>query len=113
LNLVAARCDIPIAGALFGMPEVSRETIELTTPFALEGLSRVFLSERFYAGDPVAAQRAYEAGLINAVVPDEDVMSTAVRMAERSAQHSPPTVRATKLNLLKTFAAPPAVVVWE
>ena len=115
LNLVATRCDIRIAGesALFGMPEVARGTIDLTTPFALEGLSRAFLSELLYTGDPVTAQRAYEAGLINAVVPDEDVMSAAVRMAERIAQHSPPAVRATKLNLLKTFAATPAALVWE
>ena len=115
LNLVATRCDIRVAGesALFGMPEVARGIIDLTTPFALEGLSRAFLSELLYTGDPVTAQRAYEAGLINAVVPDEDVMPAAVRMAERIARHSAPAVRATKLNLLKTFAATPEAVVWE
>lgn len=115
LNLVATRCDIRIAGrsALFGMPEVARGTIDLTTPFALEGLSRSFLSELLFTGDSVTADRAYEAGLINAVVPDEDVMPTAIRMAERIAQHSPTAVRATKLNLLKMFEATPAAQAWE
>ncbi len=115
LNLVATRCDIRIAGqsALFGMPEVARGTIDLTTPFALEGLSRAFLSELLFTGDPVTAERAYEAGLINAVVPDDEVMAAAVRMAERIALHSPAAVRATKLNLLKTFEATAAAEVWE
>ena len=47
LNLVATRCDIRIAGetAQFGMPEVIRATMSRTVPFALEGLSRAFLSE--------------------------------------------------------------------
>jgi enoyl-CoA hydratase/carnithine racemase len=115
LNLVATRCDVRIAGstALFGMPEVARGTIDLTTPFALEGLPRAFLSELLFTGDPVTAARAYEVGLINAVVPNDDVMATAVSMAERIAQHSPAAVRATKLNLLKTFEATQAAQVWE
>lgn len=115
LNLVATRCDIRIAGesALFGMPEVARGTIDRTVPFALEGLSRAFLSELLFTGDPVSAQRAREAGLVNEVVPDDEVMPAAIRMAERIARHSPTAVRATKLNLLKTFEATPSAVAWE
>lgn len=115
LNLVATRCDIRIAGesALFGMPEVARGTIDRTVPFALEGLSRAFLSGLLFTGDPVSAQRAREAGLVNEVVPDDEVMPAAIRMAERIARHSPTAVRATKLNLLKTFEATPSAVAWE
>lgn len=115
LNLVATRCDIRVAteGALFGMPEVERGIIDLTTPFALEGLPRSFLSELLYTGDPVSAQRAYEVGLVNAVVPDDQLMATAERYAERIVRHSPMAVRATKMNLLQTFAATPSANAWE
>lgn len=115
LNLVATRCDIRIAGesAQFGMPEVARGTISRTVPFAIEGLSRAFLSELLYTGDHVSAQRALQGGLINAVVPDGEVMTAAISMAQRIARHSPAAVRATKLNYLKTFEATPAAVVWE
>lgn len=115
LNLVATRCDIRIAGqsAQFGMPEVARGTISRTVPFALEGLSRAFLSELLYTGDNVSAERALQGGLINAVVPDDEVMAAAIRMAERIARHPPTAVQATKLNYLKTFEATAAAVVWE
>ena len=115
LNLVATRCDIRIAGesAQFGMPEVARGTISRTVPFALEGLSRAFLSELLYTGDPVSAQRALQGGLINAVVPDDEVMTAAIAMAQRIARHPPTAAQATKLNYLKTFEATAAAVVWE
>ena len=115
LNMVATRCDIRIAGesAQFGMPEVARGTISRTVPFALEGLSRAFLSELLYTGDNVSAARALQGGLINAVVPDDEVMPAAIRMAERIARHPPTAVQATKLNYLKTFEATAAAVVWE
>lgn len=115
LNLVATRCDIRIAGesAQFGMPEVARGTMSRTVPFAIEGLSRAFLSELLYTADHVSAQRALQGGLINAVVPDDEVMPAAIRMAERIARHSPTAIRATKLNYLKTFEATPAAVAWE
>ncbi|MGE3855601.1 MAG: enoyl-CoA hydratase/isomerase family protein [Dehalococcoidia bacterium] len=115
LNLVATRCDIRIAGesAQFGMPEVARGTISRTVPFALEGLSRAFLAELLFTGDPVSAERALQGGLVNAVVPDDEVMPAAIRMAERIARHPPVAVQATKLNYLQTFRATPAAVVWE
>ena len=50
-------------------PSISA-TISRTVPFALEGLSRAFLSELLYTGDPVSAERALQGGLINAVVMD-------------------------------------------
>lgn len=115
LNLVATRCDIRIAGesALFGMPEVARGTISRTVPFALEGLSRALISELLLTGDPVSAERALHGGLVNAVVPDDQVLPEAIRMAERIARHPPVAVQATKLNYLRTFQATEAAVVWE
>lgn len=115
LNLVATRCDIRIAGesALFGMPEVARGTISRTVPFALEGLSRALISELLLTGDPIPAERALHGGLVNAVVPDDQVMAEAIRVAERIARHPPVAVQATKLNYLRTFQATEAAVVWE
>jgi len=61
----------------------------------------------------VSAERALQGGLVNAVVPDDEVMPAAIRMAERIARHPPVAVQATKLNYLKTFEATSAAVVWE
>lgn len=115
LNLVATRCDIRIAGesALFGMPEVARGTISRTVPFATEGLSRALISELLFTGDSVPAARALQGGLVNAVVPDDQVMPEAIRMAERIARHPPVAVQATKLNFLRTFRATEGAVEWE
>lgn len=45
--------------------------------------------ELLLTGDSFAAQRAYELGLVNRVVPDEDLMPSAVELAERILRHSP------------------------
>lgn len=115
LNLVLTLCDIRIAGegARFGMPEVARGVIDLTTPFAGEHLPRTFLAELLFTADPVDAERAREAGLVNEVVPDDEVLPAALAVARRIVRHSPAAVQATKLNLLKTFEATESARRWE
>lgn len=115
LNLVLMRCDIRIAGesSLFGMPEVARGVMDITTPFAYQNIPTCFLAELFFTGDPVPAERTLRFGLVNMVVPDEEVMPRALEMARRIARHSPQAVRYTKRNLLKTMEPKEAAFVWE
>ena len=116
LNIIMTpNCDIRIAGenALFGMPEVDIGLMCLTSPFASQYLHASLLSELLLVGDPFSAQKAYELGLISRVVPDEDVMSTAIKLAERIATKSPSAIRKTKMNMLKTFEPTSAALAWE
>ena len=87
--------------------------MSLTTPFASEFLHRSLLSELLLVGDPFSAQKAYDLGLINMVVPDDDVMSTAIRIAERITTKSPAAIRKTKMNMLRSYEPTPAALAWE
>jgi len=46
--------------------------------------------------DPIDAQRAYELGLVNRVVPGDQVLDAAIALAERIAKNAPLAVRTSK-----------------
>ncbi len=52
--------------------------------------------ELLLTGEPISAQRAYELGLVNKVVPAEDLVAEAQRMASMIAANAPLSVRAGK-----------------
>lgn len=92
-------CDLAVAAdsAKFGIPEVKRGL------FAAGG--GVYISERIplalaleltLTGDLIDAQRAYEIGLLNRVVPADQVLDTAVQLAEAIAKNGPLALQATK-----------------
>jgi enoyl-CoA hydratase/carnithine racemase len=54
------------------------------------------LLEILLTGDPISAQRAYEIGFVNHVVPAEQVMPKALTLAETIAANAPLTVAAAK-----------------
>jgi enoyl-CoA hydratase len=92
-------CDVVVASdaALFGLPEVKRGL------FAAGG--GVFISTRIplavaleltLTGDSIDAARAVALGLINQVVPSEQVLETAVGLAERIARNGPLAIKATR-----------------
>jgi len=93
-------CDVVVAAdsARFGLPEVKRSL------FAAGG--GVYISTRIplavaleltLTGDPIDADRAYDLGLINRVVPAEQVVDAAVELGERIAANGPLGLQATKL----------------
>ena len=97
-------CDVVVASeaAKFGLPEVKRGL------FAAGG--GVFISTRIplavaleltLTGDLVDAERALSLGLINQVVPPEEVLDAAVALAERIARNGPLALQATK-QLVRT-----------
>ena len=92
-------CDVVVASdaATFGLPEARRGL------FAAGG--GVFLSTRIplavalemtLTGDPIDAARAYALGLVNQVVPAEQVLEAALALAERIARNGPLALAATK-----------------
>lgn len=54
------------------------------------------LLEILLTGDPITAQRAYEIGFVNHVVPADQLMPKALAMAETIAENAPLTVAAAK-----------------
>ena len=93
-------CDMVIAAdhAKFGIPEASRGLVA-----AAGGLIRLpklvplaVAYELALTADPIDAQRAYELGLVNHVVPGDQVLDTAIALAERIAKNAPLAVRTSK-----------------
>lgn len=54
------------------------------------------LLEILLTGDPISAQRAYEIGFVNHVVPQDQLMPKAMALAETIAENAPLTVAAAK-----------------
>jgi crotonobetainyl-CoA hydratase len=52
--------------------------------------------EMALTADPIDAARAYELGLVNHVVPGEQVLDVAIALAERIAKNAPLAVRTSK-----------------
>ena len=89
---IAMACDIRIASesALFGQPEVGLGIIPGfggTQRLArLVGMSRA--KEMIFTGSNIDAQEAYRIGLVNKVVPNEELMDTAKKMAGKIASNA-------------------------
>jgi enoyl-CoA hydratase len=92
-------CDVIVASteARFGMPEVKRGLFPAGGGTAIG--RRIPLSVAFemtMTGDLIDATRAYELGLVNAVVPPGDVLSSALAFAQRIAGNAPLSLAAVK-----------------
>jgi enoyl-CoA hydratase len=93
-------CDMVVAAdhAKFGIPEAQRGLIA-----GGGGLIRLpkrvpltIAYEMALTADPIDAQRAYELGLVNRVVPGDQVLDAAIALAERIAKNAPLAVRVSK-----------------
>jgi enoyl-CoA hydratase len=87
----AAHLAVASDGASFAKPEIN---IGIPPTFGgtqrlprLAGRKRAL--ELLLTGDPFSPQRAYELGLVNRVVPHDDVLPAALEMAGRILRHSP------------------------
>jgi enoyl-CoA hydratase len=93
-------CDMVVAAdhAKFGIPESSRGLVA-----AAGGLIRLpkrvpitIALEMALTADPIDADRAYELGLVNRVVPGAQVLDAAIALAERIVKNAPLAVRTSK-----------------
>ena len=98
---LSARCDIRIATekSRFGMPEPLRSLTPINTMDTME-MGFVPLGEAMWiilSGDHITAQRAYEIGFVQAVVPDRNALfAEAERRAEILQRCAPLAVQALK-----------------
>ncbi len=96
---IVLSCDLVVAAehARFGLPEVKRGLFA-----AAGGLIRLpkrvplaLATELAITGDPIDADRALQLGLVNRVVPGEDVIDAALALAARISVNGPLAVRNT------------------
>lgn len=99
--LLAQQCDILIAAenAEFGMPEVRWGRGAPWSVPLMWKIPKNIWAELAFMGRRISAQRAYEIGLANAVVPRGEALTTALEWAAEIRKGAPLTVRATKRML--------------
>ena len=91
--------DIVVAGesAILGYPEVKRGlAATAVTPTLVAQIGRKWASELLLLSENISASRAAQIGLVNRVVPDAKVVSTALDMAETLAGYSHDALWMTK-----------------
>jgi enoyl-CoA hydratase len=92
-------CDMVVASetAVFGIPEVKRGLLAAGGGLHLgRRMPLAVALELGLTGDTIDARRAETLGLVNRVVPADQVVDAAVELAERIAANGPLAVRATK-----------------
>jgi len=100
---LALESDIRIAveSAQFGIPEPRLGMPASFTSLLQHYIPRGIASEMLITTDTISAQRAYEGGLINRIVSQEQLIPAATELAERICENSPLAVRAAKELLLR------------
>jgi enoyl-CoA hydratase/carnithine racemase len=103
-------CDLVVAAdhATFGIPEAKRGLIAgagglLRLP---KRLPMAIALELALTGDPVDAERAYALGLVNRVVPADQVLPEAIELAQRIAANAPLAVRHSKSVMTRAAEVP-------
>ena len=91
-------CDLVVAAetARFAITEAK---VGRGMPWAVPLMHMIpqkILLEILLTGEPISAQRAYEIGFVNHVVPAKQVMPRALALAETIAENAPLTVAAAK-----------------
>lgn len=96
-------CDLVIASehAVFGLPEVKRGVAPIggALPRLIRTVGLQRATEFALMGEPISAQRAYEWGIVNKVVNQEQVVEEAVRYAAAIAANSPDSIICTRAGL--------------
>ncbi|WP_066902641.1 crotonase/enoyl-CoA hydratase family protein [Millisia brevis] len=97
---IALTADLVVAAesAVFGLPEVKRGLFAgAGGVFRLpQQIPRRLAMEMILTGDPITAEQALEYGLINRVVPDDQLLDAALELANRIAVNAPLSVQASK-----------------
>jgi len=101
---IVLSCDLVVASnrSSFGLAEVKRNLIAGAGGlFRLpRAIGRSAALEIILTGEPLAAQRAYELGLVNHVVAPDQVMPKAIEIAERICAAAPLAVWASRKVVL-------------
>ena len=100
---LALSCDLRVGGpsTRFGQPEADLGIIPAAGATwrlpRIVGLGKA--KELVLLGERVRGEEAYRIGLLNRLVPDEEVLDTAIAMAQRIAARGPTAIRLAKIAL--------------
>jgi enoyl-CoA hydratase/carnithine racemase len=96
--LLATDIRIAVEHATFGVAEVKRGIIPGNggTQRILEQIPYAIAMQMLLTGDPIDAASAARFGLVNQVVPKDELMPAALAMAQRIAANAPLAVQAAK-----------------
>lgn len=92
-------CDVVLAAesATFGMPEAG---VGLVPGFGVlrapSVIGRQWTKLMVFAGERISAQRAYELGMVQRVVPDAELLPAALELGERIAAQAPLAIEVGK-----------------
>jgi len=104
---VAMMCDIIIAAdnARFGQPEITIGVIPAAggTQRLTRAVGKSLAMEMVLTGRQLTAEEALQFGLVSRVVPVDDLLDEAVRMAEKIASFSRPAVMMAKEAVNRAF----------
>jgi enoyl-CoA hydratase len=107
---VMLMCDLVVAGdsARIGQPEINLGIIPGAggTQRWPRTAGKYAAMEIMLTGVPVTAERAYQLGIVNKVVPSEMTIEVAKRLARQLAEKPPLAVRMAKEAVLKAFETP-------
>lgn len=96
---ILAACDLVVASDDFrlGFPEVRRGLVAAMVSVALrQKVRQSELSELLLLGEPTSAERALQIGLLNWIVPRDQVMAKAIEVARTVLAGGPEAIRETK-----------------
>jgi len=104
---LAMMCDIIVAGdnAQFGQPEIKIGTIPGLggTQRLVHAIGKSKAMEMVLTGNPITAQEAEKAGLVSKVVPPEQTLEAALKIANQIASLSKPIVAIAKESVNASF----------
>src|SRR5205085_9516732 len=107
---LALMCDLIVAGdgARFGQPEINLGIIPGAggTQRWPRTVGKYVAMEINLLGTPIPAQRAYQLGLVNRVVPAEVTIDVALEYATRVAEQAPVAARMAKEAVNKALETP-------
>jgi enoyl-CoA hydratase len=97
---IVLACDMVVASenSRFGVPEVKRSLVAAAGGlFRLpQKIPKVIAMEMILTGDRITANRAYELGFVNKVVPKGESLQEAIKLAQRITCNAPLAVREAK-----------------
>jgi enoyl-CoA hydratase len=99
---------IAVPEAVFGLPEVKWALFPAagSTVHLPRQISYCRAMELLLLGEPVSAQEALDMGLINRIVPREELMTTAMSIAEKLCANGPLALKAIKESVLRSYDIP-------
>jgi enoyl-CoA hydratase len=104
---IALSCDMIVASesAKFGQPEINIGVIPGAggTQRLTRALGKALAMEMILNNRTLSAQEAYQFGLVNRVVPIEEYLDEALKLADEIASHAPLAIRAAKKMINQSY----------